>query len=492
MLVDTLAVRLRPRTPNEAIDLGVRLCQSAAPSVYRCYLVALLPVIALAVASTEVIGSAASLVIWWLKPWLDRTILFVLSRAAFGQDTTIGDLWRAQWRVWWRPLLFTLTVRRLSPWRSLTEPVYLLEDGPAIGSGARIVQIRNRVVGSAFMMTQTFVLAELAISLGLFSLFFWFAPAGVDADPLMFFADETPTAMAIAYFTAYSVAVFLLEPFYVAAGFAMYLNRRAELEAWDIEQEFRHAFAPGVQLVAGLLLVVLLAATPAAAQEAAPAAPITQAEITAAVEAVKRDPNLGGERTMKMLQWRQTQQPSKRDLGWLSWIAGFFGWFMQSARYLMWAAIVFLAAWLAIYLLRAFRLRQADAPDAFVPPTHVRNLDIRPESLPANIGAAARALWDRGEHRAALSLLYRGLLSRLTHVHRVPIRDSSTEGDCLLLLAGRVPPKTGEYSERLVDAWRGFVYGGTEAPAPAIHALCDNFAGALDRAMPRPIEGGAE
>ena len=490
MLVDTLAVRLRPRTPNEAIDLGVRLCQSAAPSVYRCHLVAALPVLALALASIELIGWYATFVIWWLKPWLDRTILFVLSRAAFGQDTTVADLWRAQWRVWWRPLLFTLTVRRLSPWRSLTEPVYLLEDGPAIGSGARIVQIRNRVAGTAFMMTQTFVLAELAITLGLFSLFFWFAPAGVEVDPSTFFADEMPTAMAIAYFTAYSTAVLLLEPFYVAAGFAMYLNRRAELEAWDIEQEFRHAFARGVPLVAGILLVVALAASPAAAQEAAPA--FTPAEITAAVEAVKQDPNLGGERTMRMLQWRETQQPRNRDLGWLKWIAGLFGWLMQSARYLMWAAIAFLAAWLAVYLTRAFRIPLAAAPDAFVPPTHVRNLDIRPESLPANIGGAARALWDRGEHRAALSLLYRGLLSRLTHVHRVPIRDSSTEGDCLVLLAGRVPPKTGEYSERLVDAWRGFVYGGTEAPAPAIHALCDNFSGALDRAMPRPIEGGTE
>ena len=492
MLVDTLAVRLRPRTPHEAVDLGVRLCQSAAPSVYRCYLVVFLPVIALALASVELIGWYATIVIWWMKPWLDRTILFVLSRAAFGQDTTVADLWREQWRVWWRPLLFTLTVRRLSPWRSLTEPVYLLEDGPAIGSGARIVQIRNRVLGAAFMMSQAFVMAELAISLGLFSLFFWFAPAGVQVDPSLFFADEMPTAMAIANFSAYSIAVLLLEPFYVAAGFAMYLNRRAELEAWDIEQEFRRAFTHSAQLVASVLLVVVLAATPAAAQEATPATTFTPAEITAAVEVVKRDPNLGGERTISMLQWRQTQQPSKRDLGWLSWIGGLFGWFMQSARYLMWAAIVFLAAWLAVYLTRAFRIQHADAAEAFVPPTHVRNLDIRPESLPANIGGAARALWDRGEHRAALSLLYRGLLSRLTHVHRVPIRDSTTEGDCLVLLAGRVPPKTGEYSARLVDAWRGFVYGGTEAPATAIHALCDNFSGALDRAVARSIEGGTE
>jgi hypothetical protein len=41
---------------------------------------------------------------------------------------------------------------------------------------------------------------------------------------------------------AYALVVLFLEPFYVAAGFAMYLNRRAQLEAWDVEQELRRAF----------------------------------------------------------------------------------------------------------------------------------------------------------------------------------------------------------------------------------------------------------
>ena len=243
MLVDALAVRLRPRTPNEAIDLGVRLCQSAAPAVYRAYFVVYLPVVAIALASTELLGWSSTIIIWWMKPWLDRTILFVLSRAAFGQATSIGDVWRSQWRVWWRPILFTLTVRRLSMWRSLTEPVYLLEDGPAIGSGARIVQIRNRVVGAAFMMTQAFVTFEIALLIALFSLFWWFAPAGMQVDLSQLFADDTPTVFGAVYFASYSIAVFLLEPFYVASGFAMYLNRRAELEAWDIEQELKRAFA---------------------------------------------------------------------------------------------------------------------------------------------------------------------------------------------------------------------------------------------------------
>ncbi len=77
----------------------------------------------------------------------------------------------------------------------------------------------------------------------MFSLFFWFAPSGIGIDVSTLFTDEMPIVLQVAHFTAYSLAVLLIEPFYVAAGFAMYLNRRAELEAWDIEQEFKRAFA---------------------------------------------------------------------------------------------------------------------------------------------------------------------------------------------------------------------------------------------------------
>ena len=247
-------------------------------------------------------------------------------------------------------------------------------------------------------------------------------------------------------------------------------------------------------LVFGAVMLLALALPPAARASQQESA-FSDEEIKGAVAVVKRDPNLGGERTVPMLRWREPEQkPRDLNLGWMKWISGFFGWTMQSARYLMWAGLLFLAAWLGVYLWRTYQAAggKPEAADTFVPPTHVRNLDIRPQSLPANIGATARGLWDRGEHRAALSLLYRGLLSRLTHVHRVPIKDSSTEGDCLSLLAGHVPPKTGEYSGRLIDAWGGFVYGGTEAPTPAIHALCDGFAAALDRAAARPIEGGGQ
>jgi hypothetical protein len=119
----------------------------------------------------------------------------------------------------------------------------------------------------------------------------------------------------------------------------------------------------------------------------------------------------------------------------------------------------------------------------------VRDLDIRPDSLPADIGAAARALWQRGEARAALSLLYRGALSRLVHAHAVPIRSASTEGDCLRLASRSVSGEASAYFGRLVRAWQLAVYGAHQPDEASVHALCDEFDARLGPAV--TVEGTA-
>ena len=184
--------------------------------------------------------------IWCAKPWLDRTILFVLSRAAFGQRTTLGrSVARAAARSGGAQLLFTLTVRRLSPWRSFTSRSISSKGCRIRQASARVRQIRTRQCGTALHDdARRSRCGERASMLALFSLVFWFAPAATDAGLLA--TDSRRDAATFCWFAlpiAYAIAVLFLEPFYVAAGFAMYLNRRAELEAWDIEQEFRRAFA---------------------------------------------------------------------------------------------------------------------------------------------------------------------------------------------------------------------------------------------------------
>jgi hypothetical protein len=240
--VDALALRLRPRTPTEAADVGQRLLLANARAVYLSYAAVALPVMTVAMASFEFANWMPGLLIWWAKPWLDRTILFVLSRAAFGHAARPSDLWRHQRQFWWRRFFYSWTVRRLSPWRPLTEAVYTLEGLPLGQARTRARQLRRRQIGGALMLTHTFVAIEIALQIAILSLAFWLAPPGTSPDITALF-EGLSSGTTVLMTVTYAAIVFFVEPFYVAAGFAMYLNRRAELEAWDIEQEFRRAFA---------------------------------------------------------------------------------------------------------------------------------------------------------------------------------------------------------------------------------------------------------
>jgi hypothetical protein len=196
--------------------------------------------VALSLATFEIADWLPGLLIWWAKPWFDQTILFVLSRAAFGQPTALGDVWNAQRRVWWSQLPLSLTLQRLSPWRSFTQPVYQLEGLPFLKARRRVLQIRRGKTTPAVLMTSAFGTAEAVLTVAVTSFVFWFTPGELSSATL--YSQHMPAYIAFCMMIAYALVVLFLEPFYVAAGFAMYLNRRAELEAWDIEQELRRAF----------------------------------------------------------------------------------------------------------------------------------------------------------------------------------------------------------------------------------------------------------
>jgi len=200
-----------------------------------------LVLVALALSTVEIAGWLPGLLIFWLKPWIDRSLLFVLSRAVFGEETHFADLWRARRSVWWGSLLHTLTMRRLSPWRSFTQPAWQLEGQHGSALRRRRAQLLRGKKGAALLMHTAFVHIEAILFFSLFVLALWFMP-----DPngrrsvIELMTEHMPPLLTS---LAYAAVVLLVEPFYVAAGFAMYLNRRVELEAWDIEQEFRRAFA---------------------------------------------------------------------------------------------------------------------------------------------------------------------------------------------------------------------------------------------------------
>jgi len=245
MQVDRLAVRLRLCAPMQAADLGVRLCQHAAPSVYRAYLLVLVPAAALCAATVQLAVWLPPLLLWWSKPWLDRTILHVLARAAFGNDTSARELWSAQRSVWWGQWWRTWTLRRLSASRACTQPIIQLEGQHGAGLRRRLRELHRGRAAVARVLTLVFSNVEFALTLSIAMLWLLFAPTGTSGwEAMVRWEARAPLSFALCTsFLPYALTVAFLEPYYVAAGFGIYLNRRVELEAWDIEQDLRHAFA---------------------------------------------------------------------------------------------------------------------------------------------------------------------------------------------------------------------------------------------------------
>jgi hypothetical protein len=241
MHVDALAVQLRPRLMTEAADLGVRLVQAHARSVYGSFLPVYAVVAVLALGTLELAPWLPALVIFWLKPWLDRSLLFALSRAVFGERTRFSDLWQARRAVWGAQWLSTLTWRRLSPWRAYTQPVLQLEGQPGRARRARRDQLLNGKRGAALAMHGALAHVEAVLLAAILALSFWLTPPASRTQVYQWFTESGSVLASLLLTVPYVLVVLVVEPFYVAAGFAMYLNRRVELEAWDVEQELRRA-----------------------------------------------------------------------------------------------------------------------------------------------------------------------------------------------------------------------------------------------------------
>jgi hypothetical protein len=213
----------------------------------------------------------------------------------------------------------------------------------------------------------------------------------------------------------------------------------------------------------------------AARGEAAP----SRAAVQAAVEELRRDPNLGRTKTIKSLHWVEgPAAPTLYEPP--SWIVGLFQFLSQAAGVLLWVAGGIGLAIAAIWVYRVVKARRSgQRVPAGTTVSHVQDLDIRPASLPADVGAAALELLGAGRTREALSLLYRGALSRAVHNFSVVIGESYTEGEALRAVNQRLDRVRVQYFSTLVGLWQRTVYAGDIPAAEPVATLCREFSPVL-------------
>lgn len=185
-------------------------------------------------------------------------------------------------------------------------------------------------------------------------------------------------------------------------------------------------------------------------------------------------------------QWRYKGEREATQAEEQSWWVTFLGEIgkvlANLSEALLWALVLFAVALILIHYRRwtGFFFRTA-TPGAPAVPEQLFGLDLRPESLPADIPGAARDLWQQGRHREALSLLYRGALSVLIVERGVELGSSATEEECLRIVAARTDAGLAAYFRRLVAAWQAAAYGARVPQAAEGRILWEEWAGHFRR-----------
>jgi hypothetical protein len=216
-------------------------------------------------------------------------------------------------------------------------------------------------------------------------------------------------------------------------------------------------------------------AQPASAA-AATAAAQQESREKSAIRAITADPVFGGKK--EEYEWRytgdvtDTPADNSEPPSWFQSLRDALEFMSRVLRFLVWIGLAVLIAVL-IYL--SYRYRNAwlgPLGGRRAAPDFLFGLDVRPESLPDDVVAAALKELARGNATGALSLLYRGALISLIHHSQLDFHAGHTEGDCLRLVRAAVDAGGSGYFADLLEAWKRTAYGHEPPPAPALESLC--------------------
>ena len=486
MLIERIAIEVRPRNPWEAMDLGMRMALSWWKPVYGAWLAAYLPVIAIITLICAQLNAPylAWALVWWIKPLLERVPLYVLSHAVFGETPRVADALRAIPKLLRIAPLWRLLLTRFSLSRSCCLPVIMLEGLPRKERSSRFRVLLKGMANSAVWLTIVCVHLEMVIMVGAYALLEMFLPRSMELQLGVkeIFANGYPDWYIWMFYAISVFAYLVIGPLYVASGFALYLNRRTLLEGWDIELGFRRMaerISQSKALARAALLVLCIFSLAGAVPGDALATP-RNAEAQQHIDAVMKHPEFNTKKTIE--SWRYIGAEDEKEAArgssqfWqsLRTFGTGLAWILKGLFYLLlFAALV----WLLINHQRWLNWMRGIKPaPRYQAPTQLFGLDIRPESLPANLAEVAQKLWQAGDARGALSLLYRGALSRLAQHENVTLKASDTEGDCLLEVKRTQAQTISAYFAHLTSAWQTVAYAGRAPQAAEGEVLCRAYA----------------
>ncbi|WP_414608377.1 DUF4129 domain-containing protein [Stenotrophomonas pavanii] len=530
MRIDRLDVVLRARSGWEAMELGSALSRRHARAVWGSWLLASAPLFVVFNALGWWLDAFgwAWLAMWWCKPLFERAPLYVLSRGIFGEPVgTLAGL-RAQRRWGNTGFWGYLGWRRFSVLRSLCLPVNLLEGNAPAQRGARRRAVAAGAAGAAAVLTVACMAFEAVLVSGAIGAVFMFMPLELMSESWRaawdMIGQDTPAWAQLGFNLACWLASVLIGPFYVGAGFGLYLNRRTQMEAWDVEialRRLRERLLPAASTLALLLCLALpLACAPAHAQDAQTvaaqpddaeanddsaeepataendpantptvifgAAPVDTAGFRQAVNRAYEDPLQRP--TRQVTRWKpieqaedkkkeeKTLQRERSDTGERSNRKAGIAWLARLAEWGLWGLlgvlllVLLLTARLWLPWLRGSGRRKAEAA-----PQVVEEQVELPVVLPPDVATQAGLLWDQGRPRQALALLYRASVRTVGERSGIALPPGATEAQCLRA-SRRMPDATDrDLFARIVRMWQYAAYGGRLPSRADFDALADTL-----------------
>jgi len=487
MELERITVALRPRTAREAIDLGAAMLRAHARPVWTAWFVFSLPIAALCIAAGWLLQLPwlATLLIWWLLPLFDRVPLYVLSRAVFERAPRWRETLRGQRQWRWGGTIASISWRRIDSHRALRLPMELLEGLAAKQRRERWRVLRRPIGADATGLAFGCLELALVMFMGAFLFVLLFIPPELLPDWLRGsvggVAHRTPEVTGALIAAVAYLAWSAIEPLHVAAGFALYLNRRTQLEAWDVDLAFRRLrdrwLAAG--RVAAALLLALACAWPHGAwaqKTAAPAehkdVPVTHIEDTFAAPAGKddqrfaeaaaqafRDPRFGGEHKEHAWMPRQWSDKPKEVKPGPMPLEGIGNALALGMKWLLLLLLAALVVAIAVYVARRARLPvlAAQPRRQAVLDTHLEAIEAQ-ERLPDDLAGATQRLWSGGRRREALALLYRGCVEQVATALQLPVEPDATEADCLRSARRLDDRQQRQRAEAIVRAWQYAAY----------------------------------
>jgi len=523
--LDKLQAVLRQRSSFEAIDLGFSMVRRWFGPVYRAWFPVVLPIYALVWALLYKHPFWAYFVLWLIIPLFDRAPLFVISRALFGDTPSVAATLKATPRLLVRHLLHSLLVFRLDPARSFFLPVLQLEGGTRRArSRRRTALLRNMGVPSAWL-TAVFLSLHIVMLMGFMILLIIMLPDRPEWSLSMLseqmWNGTAPWWIYVALPVAELLSLSLIEPLYVAGGFALYINRRTQLEGWDIELTFRgladrlradgfgrFGQAALLVVVVGLVAALLIAASPNEAQaqpftsdrpEPVPQTypsdePNERGIVNAQPPASKLHPTVDPEGAIKRVLerpefgkeakrwvWRRRhpadedeahqlgEPPSFLELVGRIVAAGLEG--------ILWVAAALALAGLAFLIISRLRAlgpssKRGRDREPLPEPRAGTYIEDLAKTLPRDVPGAAWSLWEQGRYAESLGLLYRGALAAVGQRYSIVVEENATEGECMGLVRQSTPEQIATFFERVTRTWELVAYAHRNPDGQLVHELC--------------------